>query len=113
MKPTPTTDAAESANSAGAKPATEQWFYHADSRTITTSEQRNFGCLIATLPNTFGGHGTADTVKRGHLIAAAPELLEVLKITRGNVNTLCGLHPAIYSEWLRGVDAVIAKAEGA
>lgn len=50
------------------------------------------------------------------LIAAAPELLEALRITRGNVASLGpagALEPyAPYREWLAMIDAAIAKATG-
>jgi hypothetical protein len=45
------------------------------------------------------------------LIAAAPEMLEALKISRGNVASLNAAHPAIWGEWLKMIDAAIAKAE--
>jgi len=49
------------------------------------------------------------------LIAAAPEMLAILKITRGNISSLCAAHPAKetpYDVWLAEVDRVIALAEG-
>ncbi len=50
------------------------------------------------------------------LMAAAPELLEALKITRGNIASLGpagALTPYTpYQEWLAMVDAAIAKATG-
>ena len=50
------------------------------------------------------------------LMAAAPELLEALKITRGNIASLGpagALTPYTpYQEWLAMVDDVIAKATG-
>lgn len=50
------------------------------------------------------------------LMAAAPELLEALKITRGNIASLGpagALTPyTSYQEWLAMVDAAIAKATG-
>jgi hypothetical protein len=49
------------------------------------------------------------------LIAAAPELLEALRTTRGNVASLgpAGAIPFEYREWLAMLDAAIAKATGA
>jgi hypothetical protein len=47
------------------------------------------------------------------LIAAAPELLEALKISRGNVASLNAAHPAIWGEWLKVINAAISKAEAA
>jgi hypothetical protein len=47
------------------------------------------------------------------LIAAAPEMLEALKISRGNVASLNAAHPAIWGEWLKVIDAAISKAEAA
>jgi hypothetical protein len=50
------------------------------------------------------------------LMAAAPELLEALQITRGNIASLGpagALTPyTSYQEWLAMVDAAIAKATG-
>ena len=50
------------------------------------------------------------------LMAVAPELLEALQITRGNIASLGpagALTPyTSYQEWLAMVDAVIAKALG-
>ena len=50
------------------------------------------------------------------LIAAAPDLLEALQITRGNIASLGpagALTPyTSYQEWLAMVDAAIAKALG-
>ena len=50
------------------------------------------------------------------LMAAAPELLEALKIPRGNIASLGpagALTPyTCYQEWLAMVDAAIAKATG-
>lgn len=47
------------------------------------------------------------------LIAAAPELLAALKLSRGNVASLNASHPAIWGEWLKVIDAAISKAEAA
>ncbi len=48
------------------------------------------------------------------LIAAAPDLLEALRTTAGNIRSLgpAGALPEPYREWLRVVDEAIAKAEG-
>lgn len=48
------------------------------------------------------------------LIAAAPDLLEALRVCEGNISSLLASnHPKIYGEWLAVVRAAIAKAEGA
>ena len=48
-----------------------------------------------------------------HLIAAAPELLEALKLCEGNISSLlASTHPRVYGEWLDFVRAAIAKATG-
>jgi hypothetical protein len=48
-----------------------------------------------------------------HLIAAAPELLEALKLCEGNIaSLLASAHPKVYGEWLTVVSAAIAKATG-
>jgi len=39
-------------------------------------------------------------------------LLEALKISRGNVASLNASHPAVWGEWLKVIDAALAKAEG-
>lgn len=57
-----------------------------------------------------------DEIANARLIAAAPDLLEALQITRGNIASL-GPSGALtpytpYQEWLAMVDAVIAKATG-
>ena len=47
------------------------------------------------------------------LIAAAPELLEVLQLCEGNIaSLLASAHPKVYGEWLHVVRAAIAKATG-
>jgi len=47
------------------------------------------------------------------LIAAAPELLEALKLCEGNISSLlASAHPKVYGEWLTVVSAAIAKATG-
>lgn len=47
------------------------------------------------------------------LIAAAPELLEVLELCEGNISSLlASAHPKVYGEWLSVVKAAIAKAKG-
>lgn len=67
-------------------------------------------CEVAT--NTWKDEGRHNA----RLIAAAPELLEALRITRGNVASLGpagALEPyAPYREWLAMIDAAIAKATG-
>lgn len=52
-----------------------------------------------------------------HLIAAAPDMLEILKTTAENIRHLGpagALGPVFepYTVWLAGLEAVIAKAEG-
>jgi hypothetical protein len=47
------------------------------------------------------------------LIAAAPDLLEVLKLCQGNISSLlASKHPLVYSKWLSVVEEAIAKATG-
>ena len=47
------------------------------------------------------------------LIAAAPDLLEVLELCQGNISSLlASAHPKVYGEWLTVVKAAIAKAKG-
>ena len=49
------------------------------------------------------------------LIAAAPDLLEALRVCEGNIaSLLASNHPAVFGKWLDSVRAAIAKAtEGA
>lgn len=47
------------------------------------------------------------------LIAAAPDLLETLRLCEGNIYSLADAHPVIFTKWLKVVRAAIAKAEGA
>jgi hypothetical protein len=48
-----------------------------------------------------------------HLIAAAPDLLEALKLCESNISSLlASAHPKIYGQWLAVVSAAIAKATG-
>ena len=52
--------------------------------------------------------------EHANLIAAAPELLEVLNLCEGNISSLLAAnHPKVYGEWLNAVRNVIAKATGA
>ncbi len=45
------------------------------------------------------------------LIAAAPDLLEALKLCEGNISSLlASTHPRVYGKWLDFVRAAIAKA---
>lgn len=46
------------------------------------------------------------------LMAAAPDLLEALKVTRQHLALFCNLSDAIAAEVFRIADAAIAKAEG-
>ena len=47
------------------------------------------------------------------LIAAAPDLLEALKLCESNISSLlASAHPKVYGEWLTVVRAAIAKAKG-
>jgi hypothetical protein len=47
------------------------------------------------------------------LIAAAPDLLEALKLCESNISSLlASAHPKVYGEWLTVVRAAIAKATG-
>lgn len=45
------------------------------------------------------------------LFAAAPRMLDALKLTRGNVASLYASHPNIWGEWLNVIDAAITEAE--
>ncbi len=53
-----------------------------------------------------------EDLANARLIAAAPEMLEVLKLCHGNVSSLNDTHPAIWGKWLEVISAAIAKAEG-
>lgn len=70
-----------------------------------------------TICETYSHMGCDEADANERLIAAAPELLEALRITRGNVASIGpagALEPYYeYREWLRMLDAVIAKATGA
>jgi hypothetical protein len=56
---------------------------------------------------------TYENGKDARLIAAAPELLEALKLCEGNISSLlASAHPKVYGEWLTVVSAAIAKATG-
>lgn len=55
-----------------------------------------------------------ETHPNARLIAAAPELLDALKLCEGNISSLlASTHPKVYGEWLAVVSAAIAKATGA
>ncbi len=53
-----------------------------------------------------------ETIANAQLIAAAPDLLEVLKITAGNIRSLgaAGVLPEPYTVWLSEVESAIEKA---
>ena len=84
--------------------------------TLSTTPAQGMG------PNYHWLHGLSQinllhcTEAEARLMAAAPELLEALKITRGNIASLGpagALTPyTSYQEWLAMVDAAIAKATG-
>ncbi len=64
-------------------------------------------CIVDLLP------GDEESKANAHLIAAAPDLLEALKLCEGNISSLlASTHPRVYGEWLDFVRAAIAKAEG-
>lgn len=74
---------------------------------------------MCTLDAVHGGYPSVDNdaecFANAHLIAAAPEMLAILKTTAGNIRSLgpAGAVPfAAYEVWLALVDAAIAKAEG-
>lgn len=59
-----------------------------------------------------------DAIRNVELFAAAPQLLDALRVTASNIRSLgpagaLGRVPMPYTEWLALVDAAIAKAEGA
>lgn len=71
------------------------------------------GLTLAHVNSDVGGHEESNAA----LIAAAPELLDVLKTTAGNIRSLgpagaLGSLPEPYTVWLAVVEAAIAKAEG-
>lgn len=81
-----------------------------------------YGQLTTTLQSNDGRMNIARLELRSEqdranadLIAAAPELLEALKMARGYVRehgSSCGCPPAIEND-IRRIDAAIQKAEGA
>jgi hypothetical protein len=57
--------------------------------------------------------GSGDVAANARLIAAAPDLLEALKLCESNISSLlASAHPKVYGEWLTVVRAAIAKAKG-
>jgi hypothetical protein len=57
--------------------------------------------------------GSGDVAANARLIAAAPDLLEALKLCESNISSLlASAHPKVYGEWLTVVRAAIAKATG-
>lgn len=101
----------------GAKHTPGQWFTHREGRSTVYVECRIGGGLIQEVaacgPTAAGGEQQEANAR---LIAAAPDILEALQITRGNIASLGpagALTPyTSYQEWLAMVDAVIAKATG-
>lgn len=52
-----------------------------------------------------------ETIANARLIAAAPDLLDALKLCEGNIDSLlASAHPRVFGEWLAVVRAAIAKA---
>ena len=59
------------------------------------------------------GEGEEQAEANARLIAAAPDLLEVLELCEGNISSLlASAHPKVYGKWLSVVKAAIAKAKG-
>ena len=58
-------------------------------------------------------HHDDENEANARLIAAAPDLLEALKLCEGNIKSLlASAHPKVYGEWLTFVSAAIAQATG-
>ena len=77
---------------------------------------RSLTSPAGTICETYSHMGCNEADANERLIAAAPEMLEALRITRGNVASLGpagALEPYYeYREWLRMLDEVISKATG-
>jgi hypothetical protein len=74
-----------------------------------TSQDQLF--MVCSVQEDNGGQEATNANAR--LIAAAPDLLEALKLCEGNISSLlASTHPRVYGEWLDFVRTAIAKAEG-
>ncbi|MFN4037330.1 hypothetical protein [Comamonas aquatica] len=102
---------------AKAKHTPGPWQYYYDPADHYVHKIRVGAGLVCQMP----GWAIHDAMKveqeaNARLIAAAPDLLEALQITRGNIASLGpagALTPyTSYQEWLAMVDAAIAKALG-
>jgi hypothetical protein len=53
-----------------------------------------------------------EQLANAYLRAAAPDLLEALRICEGNITSLADSHPRVWAGWLSVVQSAIAKATG-
>lgn len=82
---------------------------------VTTIGEDGHSHLVAAVYGDGGSNdmGSPLMASRTNLIAAAPELLEALKVTAGNIKSLgpAGHLPEPYTIWLKVVEDAIAKAD--
>jgi len=76
-------------------------------------KSKNAFITAAYWSNPAYGASREEAFQNARLIAAAPELLEALKLCEGNISSLlASAHPKVYGTWLETVRAAIAKATG-
>lgn len=97
------------------------WRFHRAGVSAGYGLHGTYICDLVTSPREYDDYydSSKEGIRKanGALIAAAPDMLEALKVTRAKVASLgpdgaCGPVYTRYQDWLSLINAAIAKAEG-